>query len=175
MIKVTIIGAGSLGFTRRLVMDILAVPELRDTRFHFGYYSTESNGHLSEYLPWYRKRPHEIEQWISRDSWMGGETGGYLCICRELADEYKRLYPKYMSGEADLIKLGERSSEHGSYIIESLETGRLYRGHFNVGNTGLISNCRRGARSSCHATSMAMASARPGWANCRWRVRRPAG
>jgi alpha-galactosidase len=21
---------------------------------HFGYYSTESNGHLSEYLPWYR-------------------------------------------------------------------------------------------------------------------------
>ena len=26
----------------------------------FGYYSTESNGHLSEYVPWYRKRPQEI-------------------------------------------------------------------------------------------------------------------
>ena len=26
----------------------------------FGFYSTESNGHLSEYLPWYRKRPDEI-------------------------------------------------------------------------------------------------------------------
>ena len=30
----------------------------------FGYYSTESNGHLSEYVSWYRKRPEEIEQWI---------------------------------------------------------------------------------------------------------------
>ena len=26
----------------------------------FGYFSTESNGHLSEYLPWYRKRPEEL-------------------------------------------------------------------------------------------------------------------
>ena len=30
----------------------------------FGYYSTESNGHLSEYLAWYRKRPGELDQWI---------------------------------------------------------------------------------------------------------------
>ncbi len=29
------IGAGSVGFTRRLFMDILAVPELRDTEFRF--------------------------------------------------------------------------------------------------------------------------------------------
>ena len=35
MIQVTVIGAGSLTFTRRLVMDILAVPELRDTQFRF--------------------------------------------------------------------------------------------------------------------------------------------
>ena len=35
MTKVTIIGAGSLTFTRRLLMDILAVPELRDTQFRF--------------------------------------------------------------------------------------------------------------------------------------------
>ena len=34
----------------------------------------------------------------------------------------------------------KRSQEHGSYIIESLETGRIYRGHFNVVNNGAISN-----------------------------------
>ena len=28
-----------------------------DVLKRFGFYSTESNGHLSEYLPWYRKRP----------------------------------------------------------------------------------------------------------------------
>lgn len=30
-----------------------------DVLRRFGLYSTESNGHLSEYLPWYRKRPEE--------------------------------------------------------------------------------------------------------------------
>ena len=34
----------------------------------------------------------------------------------------------------------ERSSEHGSYIVEGLETGRTYRGHFNVKNNGAIAN-----------------------------------
>ena len=35
MIKVAMIGAGSIGFTRRLMRDILTVPELRDTVFSF--------------------------------------------------------------------------------------------------------------------------------------------
>ena len=35
-----------------------------DVLKRFGVYSTESNGHLSEYLPWYRKRPEEITRWI---------------------------------------------------------------------------------------------------------------
>lgn len=34
----------------------------------------------------------------------------------------------------------KRSAEHGSYIIESIETGRVYRGHFNVINNGCITN-----------------------------------
>ena len=34
-IKVAVIGAGSITFTRRLMSDILTVPELRDTRFAF--------------------------------------------------------------------------------------------------------------------------------------------
>ena len=47
----------------------------------FGYYSTESNGHLSEYVPWYRKRPEEIMDWIDLSDWIHGETGGYLeCV-----------------------------------------------------------------------------------------------
>ena len=49
----------------------------------FGYYSTESNGHLSEYVPWYRKRPEEINDWIDIGSWINGETGGYLRVCTE--------------------------------------------------------------------------------------------
>ena len=49
-----------------------------------------------------------------------------------------------MSGELDQIPLGDRSHEHGSYIIEALETGRRYWGCFNVANTGLITNLPQG-------------------------------
>jgi alpha-galactosidase len=111
-----------------------------DVLRRFGYYSTESNGHLSEYLPWYRKRKDEISRWIYTGEWIGGETAGYLNHCREKTDEYRDMYPKWMNGEAEYIKLGERSEEHGSYIIEALETGRAYRGHFNIENKGLITN-----------------------------------
>ena len=34
-LKIAMIGAGSIGFTRRLMGDLLAVPELRDTHFAF--------------------------------------------------------------------------------------------------------------------------------------------
>jgi len=39
-----------------------------DVLKRFGYYSTESNGHLSEYLPWYRKNPEDIKKWIDLSS-----------------------------------------------------------------------------------------------------------
>ncbi len=60
----------------------------------FGYFSTESNGHLSEYVPWYRKRHNEIEKWISLSSWINGETGGYLRVCREGRQWFNTEFPK---------------------------------------------------------------------------------
>ena len=103
-----------------------------------GYYSTESNGHLSEYLPWYRKRPKEIRKWIDLSSWIHGETGGYLRVCTERRNWFKTDFPKLAAEAAK--PLDDRSNEHGSYIIEALQTGRCYRGHFNIRNNGCISN-----------------------------------
>ncbi len=106
----------------------------------FGYYSTESNGHLSEYVPWYRKRENEIMDWISTDSWILGETGGYLRVCTEGRNWFEHDFPNWMKEEPQKYIAESRSSEHGSWIIEGLETGRAYRGHFNVINNGVISN-----------------------------------
>ncbi len=106
----------------------------------FGCFSTESNGHLSEYLPWYRKREREIADWICTDSWIQGETGGYLRICTEGQDWFKSDFPNWMKAEPKAYTQEERSEEHGSWIIEGLETGRCYRGHFNVRNNGIITN-----------------------------------
>ncbi len=122
-------------------------PKYRDTEKvridvlkRFGYYSTESNGHLSEYLPWYRKRTSEIAKWIDLSSWINGETGGYLRVCTEGRNWFETDFPNWLKEEPPAITSKDRSQEHGSYIIEALETGRTYRGHFNVINRGHITN-----------------------------------
>lgn len=106
----------------------------------FGYFSTESNGHLSEYVPWYRKRPDEIEKWIDLSKWIHGETGGYLRVCTEGRNWFETDFPNWLKEPANEYKEENRSQEHGSYILEGLETGRTYRGHFNVVNNGVIKN-----------------------------------
>lgn len=111
-----------------------------DVMKNFGYYSTESNGHLSEYLMWYRKRPEEMEKWINYSRWSQGETAGYLRVCKESRNWFETDFPNWLKEPAKKYIPENRSSEHGSYIIEGLETGRVYRGHFNVMNNGAISN-----------------------------------
>lgn len=106
----------------------------------FGYFSTESNGHLSEYVPWYRKRKDEINDWIDLTSWINGETAGYLRICTENRNWFETEFPNWMNEEPYKYNKDSRGFEHGSYIIEGLETGKVYRGHFNVVNNGCISN-----------------------------------
>ena len=111
-----------------------------DVLDRFGVFSTESNGHLSEYLPWYRKRPEEINKWIDLSEWIHGETGGYLRVCTEKRNWFEEDFPKWLKESGIDLKSYKRSSEHCSYIIEAQETGRVYRGHFNTKNNGVISN-----------------------------------
>ena len=106
----------------------------------FGYYTTESNGHCSEYVAWYRKRPNEIMKWIDLSSWINGETGGYLRDCTEGRNWFETDFPRWLKQPARVYSAEHRSGEHGSRIIEALETGRLYRGYFNVVNGGIITN-----------------------------------
>jgi len=111
-----------------------------DVLRRFGYYSTESNGHLSEYLPWYRKRPRDIPKWVKLGNWIDGETGGYLRVCTESRHWFRKDFPKWMKQAGEPVTAETRGGEHGSYIIEALETGRGYRGHVNVINNGCITN-----------------------------------
>ncbi|CAN5797500.1 alpha-glucosidase/alpha-galactosidase [soil metagenome] len=115
-----------------------------DVLRRFGYYSTESNGHLSEYLPWYRKRTDEIERWIDLSSWINGETGGYLRVCTEGRNWFDTDFPNWLQETPPTIEPAIRSEEHASYIIEALQTGRTYRGHMNVVNEGQIPNLPAG-------------------------------
>ena len=111
-----------------------------DVLKRFGVYSTESNGHLSEYLPWYRKRPDEIGRWIDMSHWIHGETGGYLRYSTEQRNWFETDFPKFLEQAGKPLAQHKRTKEHASYIIEARETGRVYRGHFNVRNNGIIRN-----------------------------------
>lgn len=111
-----------------------------DVLKRFGHYSTESNGHLSEYVAWYRKRPDEINDWIDLSVWINGETGGYLRHTREERNWFETDFPNMLKEPSKKYDGSQRGSEHGSYIMEALETGRIYRGHFNVMNNGCITN-----------------------------------
>ncbi|MBV9246223.1 MAG: alpha-glucosidase/alpha-galactosidase, partial [Methylobacteriaceae bacterium] len=111
-----------------------------DVLKRFGFYSTESNGHLSEYLPWYRKRPQEIARWIDMSDWIHGETGGYLRHCTETREWFETEFPRFLAEADRPLDPAQRTDEHASHIIEARETGRVYRGHFNVRNRGLITN-----------------------------------
>jgi alpha-galactosidase len=111
----------------------------------FGYYSTESNGHLSEYVPWYRKRAAaETRKWIDLGCWIWGETGGYLRVCTEGRNWFKKEFPKLLKEPARQFTAENRTKEHFSHIVEAEVTGRLYRGHFNVQNEGIITNIPEG-------------------------------
>jgi alpha-galactosidase len=133
--------------TGKLLAAMEKDPEIRKTEKvridmlrRFGYFSTESNGHLSEYLPWYRKRVDEIGDWIDTTTWIGGETGGYLRACTEGRNWFEHDFPNWMKQAPLKFSPELRGHEHGSFIVEALETGRAYRGHFNVVNRGIIAN-----------------------------------
>ncbi|MBN1557955.1 MAG: alpha-galactosidase [Lentisphaerae bacterium] len=108
-----------------------------------GYFNTESNGFTTELLPWYRKRADLREAWIAEGA--GGHhqsaisLGGYRANLKA-QDEYRASLTKLAESDVKPLDAEARSVEHASYIIEAMETGRPYRGTFNVRNRGCIGN-----------------------------------
>lgn len=102
----------------------------KDMMLHFGAFITESSGHLSEYLPYYRKREDLIKKYTR--SGYDGETSFYANnwpTWRINADE-KRL--RMLSGDESVDQ--KRSWEYGSWIIEAREKDTPLRIHGNVPN-----------------------------------------
>jgi len=107
-----------------------------DLMLHFGCYLTESSGHDSEYLPYYRKRGDLIEKYC-RDRYRGGssfyanEWPGW----RKASDQRRR---EIVAGKRELETA--RSWEYCSYIIEAMETHAPFIIYGTVPNGGLITN-----------------------------------
>ena len=101
----------------------------KDMCLNFGAFITESSGHLSEYLPYYRK--NEAGRKLLRLEYNGGSRfyAGNWPQWRKDADEHRA---KLVRGEAQ-IEL-KRSWEYASWIIEACEKDTPVRIHGNVMN-----------------------------------------
>jgi len=102
----------------------------KDMCLHFGAFITESSGHLSEYLPYYRKS--KAGEKYLRTRYDGGSRfyASNWPTWRKNADAGRM---KLVSGE-DAVQL-ERSWEYGSWIIEAREKDSPFRIHGNVMNS----------------------------------------
>jgi len=108
---------------------------------YFGYFVTESSGHMSEYIPYIRKRKDLIDKFCRR-----GRVGGSRFHLREWQDDRSVYYEKIKRQIAGEEKIEtKRSDEYSSTIIHSMETGALSRINGNVPNTGLITNLPYGS------------------------------
>lgn len=106
---------------------------------HFGYFMTESTGHLSEYVPWFRSGKEALARYCDEPAF-GGETGAYLKWCRLISDKLENT--DMLAEEPSAIP--PRSVEYCSYILEALETGKIFKFQGNLRNNGYITNLPEG-------------------------------
>ncbi|MEM8739670.1 MAG: alpha-glucosidase/alpha-galactosidase [Planctomycetota bacterium] len=101
----------------------------KDMCLHFGAFITESSGHLSEYLPYYRKSDEGRK--LLRQGYHGGSRfyASNWPQWRKNMDEERR---RWVSGETAIDVT--RSWEYGSWIIEAIEKNAPLRIHGNVMN-----------------------------------------
>jgi alpha-galactosidase len=103
----------------------------KDMCVQFGAFITESSGHLSEYLPYYRKRKDLLSRY-ARLFYDGGSSfyADNWPTWRKNADEKRE---RMVRGDEPLPKF-ERSWEYASWIIEAREKDQPFRIHGNVMN-----------------------------------------
>lgn len=107
---------------------------------HFDYFVTESTRHMSEYVPYFRKRPELLESFGLDVREPAKVTGDDRRSRRwEWADE--RLQRQLRGEEPIPLRA---SHEYASHIMRSMETGEPFRMNGNIPNNGIISNLPQG-------------------------------
>jgi alpha-galactosidase len=117
-----------------------AVYEQDPVRFemllHFGAFVTESSGHFSEYVPYFRKRPDLVQRY-SRAGYLG-ESGFYAHHWPTWRTDNDTRIREMLDGRREVPLV--RSHEYASNVVEGLTLDRQQVIHGNVRNAGLIDN-----------------------------------
>jgi alpha-galactosidase len=111
-------------------------PARFEVMLHLGAFVTESSGHFSEYVPYFRKRPDLLKMY-TRQGYLG-QSGFYADNWPEWRRANDELIASMLRGETPVPR--ERSHEYASTIVEAIECGRDATIHGNVMNRGCIDN-----------------------------------
>lgn len=115
---------------------------------HFGYFQTESSGHASEYVQYFRKRDDLIGRYCTNDfpsvneegiDWneMGsGVSGAALRIVGLMRQRVFRHVEEYRSGKRKVEAVS--SNEYGIQLIHAITCDEAMEANLNVMNNGLI-------------------------------------
>lgn len=108
-----------------------------------GYFNTESSGHNSEYLPWFRKRKDLIEKYCTHGT--GWNPGAYAYILDEYLgreDTWEKEYQEWLdNAEVDL----SRGEEYASNIFNAIFGDNTpYYFNANLKNKNYITNIKQG-------------------------------
>ncbi|MBO5223018.1 MAG: alpha-galactosidase [Clostridia bacterium] len=124
--------------------EIYNTEQVRNNMFqHLDYYVTDSSGHNSEYVAWYRKRPDLIEKHCTTGTnWNPGHHAFILNKYMARKDTWRNDINEFL--EKEDIDLN-RGQEYASYIFNAVFGDHtMFRFHGNVRNYGLISNLPEG-------------------------------
>jgi alpha-galactosidase len=103
---------------------------------YFGAFVTESSGHFSEYVPYFRKRPEILKKYSRSD--YRGESGFYANNWPRWREENDQRIREMLAGELKIPL--QRSHEYAADIVGAVTLNRSAVIYGNVRNTGLIDN-----------------------------------
>ena len=118
-------------------MERLRVDMMRAT----GYFMTESSGHLSEYLPYYRKREDLLEKYRGTTLFANLEHNFNYEWTKKNSESLDKKITRSLNRKKLKLKK-EHSGEYASYIMNAIETNIPFIFNGNVINKhgGLITN-----------------------------------
>lgn len=117
---------------------------------HFGYFPTESSGHGSEYIPYFRKRQELIDKFCNVEEGVSfcdgdgiefapmfcGVPGAAYHLGKKMQQVNDEKIVKMLSGEIAIDT--EPSAEYAISLISAIVNNRPFEANLNVMNHGLI-------------------------------------
>ena len=111
-------------------------PVRLELMYQLGAFPTESSGHVSEYVPYFRARPSSVARFTGQG--YVGESGFYARNWPTWRKENDEQLRRVLNGEEEYP--AERGGEYPSHIVEAMHTGKPKTIYVSTMNRGWVTN-----------------------------------